>query len=73
MNETERWLGVEEIARHIGVAPITIYRWLELKKISAHRIGKLWKFKASEVDRWVRSGGASQKYDEEKPESLLEQ
>jgi hypothetical protein len=27
----------------------------------AHRIGKLWKFKLSEVDAWVRSGGADEK------------
>lgn len=29
-------------------------RWLEKKKIPAHRIGRLCKFQASEVDQWVR-------------------
>lgn len=24
----------------------------------AHRVGRLWKFKLSEVDEWVRAGGA---------------
>ena len=43
---------------HMGVSKETVYRWLERGKIPAHRIGKLWKFKASEVDEWVRSGGA---------------
>ena len=60
MNELERWLGIEEIAQHIGVAPVTIYRWLEKQKIPAHRVGKLWKFKASEVDAWIHEGGASE-------------
>ncbi len=55
---TERWLSVEEIASHLGVAAITVYRWLEKGKIPAHRVGKLWKFKVSEVDSWVVSGGA---------------
>lgn len=55
MSESERWLSVEEIAAHLGVSRETIYRWLEKKRIPAHRIGKLWKFQASEVDQWVRS------------------
>jgi hypothetical protein len=25
----------------------------------AHKVGRLWKFQATEVDEWVRSGGAS--------------
>lgn len=55
----EAWFSVEEIARHLGVSKETIYRWLERKIIPAHRMGKLWKFKPSEVDSWVASGGAA--------------
>lgn len=58
MSETERWLSVEEIAAHLGVSKETIYRWLEKEKIPANRIGRLWKFKASEVDQWIKNGGA---------------
>ena len=54
MGEPERWLSVEEIAIHLGVSRESIYRWLEKKKIPAHRVGKLWKFQVSEVDEWVR-------------------
>ena len=60
MTSEERWLSVEEIAAHMGVSKETVYRWLEHGKIPAHRIGKLWKFKASEVDVWVKQGGASE-------------
>ena len=59
MNETERWISVEEIAAHLGISKEAIYRWLEKEKIPAHRVGRLWKFKASEVDQWVFKGGAA--------------
>lgn len=55
----EPWFSVEEISRHLGVSKETIYRWLEKKRIPAHRMGKLWKFKPSEVDLWVQNGGAA--------------
>jgi len=64
VNETERWLSVEEIAAHLGISKETIYRWLEKEKIPAHRVGRLWKFKASEVDQWVKDGEAKENKDE---------
>jgi excisionase family DNA binding protein len=56
----ERWLSVVEIMAHLGVARDTVYRWIDSRGLPAHRLGKLWKFKVSEVDHWVRSGGANQ-------------
>jgi len=56
----EPWASVEEVTAHLGVARDTIYRWIEAKRMPAHRIGRLWKFKLSEVDSWVRSGGADE-------------
>jgi excisionase family DNA binding protein len=55
-----RWYSVNEVAGHLGVATDTIYRWIERKKLPAHRVGRLWKFKLAEVDAWVRSGGADE-------------
>jgi excisionase family DNA binding protein len=54
----ERWLSVEEIAAHLGVNPDTIYKWIERKKMPAHKVGRLWKFLATEVDDWVKRGSA---------------
>jgi excisionase family DNA binding protein len=58
MHPTEPWYSVEEISKHLGVSKETIYRWLERGAIPSHRMGKLWKFKPSEVDRWIIQGGA---------------
>lgn len=55
---TEPWSSVDEVAKHLGVAPDSIYRWIEARGMPAHKIGRLWKFKLSEVDEWVRAGGA---------------
>jgi excisionase family DNA binding protein len=55
---TEPWSSVDEVAKHLGVAQDSIYRWIESRGMPAHKIGRLWKFKLSEVDEWVRAGGA---------------
>lgn len=60
MSPIESWLSVEQIASHLGISKETVYRWLEKNKIPAHRVGKQWRFKPSEVDEWVKSGHASE-------------
>ena len=56
----ERWLSVGEIAAHLGVNPDTIYKWITRKKMPAHKLGRLWKFLATEVDEWVKGGHAAE-------------
>ena len=55
----DRWLSVEEIAAYLGVQRDTVYKWLTRRKLPAHKVGRLWKFKRAEVDAWVRGGSAS--------------
>lgn len=59
MSDPEPWVSVEEVARHLGISKDTIYRWVKARSLPAHKIGRLWKFKLSGVDEWVRAGGAS--------------
>jgi excisionase family DNA binding protein len=54
----EPWVSVEQIAEHLGVTRDSIYRWIDRKNLPAHRVGRLWKFQITEVDGWVRAGGA---------------
>ena len=51
---------MDELAQHLGVAKDSVYRWIERKGLPARKVGKLWKFKLSEVDEWIRAGGARQ-------------
>jgi excisionase family DNA binding protein len=55
----ERWLSVDEISVHLGVSRDTVYRWIEQSELPAHKVGRLWKFKVSEVDAWVKLGGTT--------------
>jgi len=55
----DRWLSVEEIAAHLGVKRDTVYKWIDRKRLPAHKVGRLWKFRRGEVDNWVTSGGGS--------------
>ena len=57
----DRWLSVDEIAFHLGIKRETVYTWIAKKDMPAHKVGKLWKFKKTEVDDWVRGGKARDK------------
>ena len=55
----ENWISITEAAAHLGVKVDTIRAWIKKTDIPAHKIGKLWKFKISELDKWVSSGHAA--------------
>ena len=61
---SDRWLSVEEIATHLGVSKDTIYAWIAKKHMPAHRVGRLWKFQKSEIDDWVKAGGAGEMFED---------
>lgn len=54
----ENYVGLEEIAEYLGVKPVTLRSWVNdpTNSIPAHKIGRLWKFKRSEIDEWISSG-----------------
>lgn len=55
-NINEKWVGINEVAEHIGVTAETIRNWIKKTDIPASKVGRQWKFKISEVDSWVKSG-----------------
>ena len=43
-----------------GVAKDSVYRWIETRGLPAHKIGRLWKFRLSEINGWVEADGAAE-------------
>jgi excisionase family DNA binding protein len=60
MNTEERWVDVGEVATHLGVRRESVYRWIEAKGLPAHKVGRLFRFKLSEIDEWVRAGSGDE-------------
>ena len=58
-NTPERWYSLKEIMEHLGVSRDKVLSWIANKNMPASKMGKLWKFKISEVDEWVKSGNAA--------------
>ncbi len=61
MGFDERWVGVDKVAAHLGVTKDSVYRWAESKGLPAHRVGRLLRFRLSEVNAWVEAGGGEGK------------
>ena len=53
-------MSAEVIAEHLGVTKDSVYTWIAKKGMPAHRVGRLWKFKVTEVDEWVRREDADE-------------
>ena len=49
-------LNTEEAAALLQVHPKTLQRMARQGVVPAFRIGDLWRFRASDLDRWLRSG-----------------
>lgn len=53
----DNYISLEDAAAYLNIKPVTLRKWIKIKTdIPAHQIGRLWKFKKSELDEWVKSG-----------------
>lgn len=61
IDNLEKWRPMSTVMEYLGVSRETILQWIEKKGMPAHKVGRQWKFKISEIDEWIRSGAASDK------------
>ena len=57
-HDIEKWASMNELLEYLDVSREAVLRWIANRNMPAHKVGRLWKFKFSEVDEWIRSGGA---------------
>jgi excisionase family DNA binding protein len=55
----EQLLDSEEAAALLKIHPKTLQRMARQGQITAIQIGKLWRFRVSELDRWLSEKAAS--------------
>lgn len=58
-SKIERWCSMKETTEYLGVSRDTVLNWIEKRNMPAAKIGRLWKFKITEVDAWMKSGKAA--------------
>lgn len=59
--EIEKWVSIKDVQEHLDVGRETVLQWINKRNLPAYKVGRLWKFKLSEIDDWVRSGGADER------------
>lgn len=47
------WLSTEDTARRLGLTTRTIYRFVDIGQLPAYRFGRVFRFKASDVDAFI--------------------
>lgn len=52
--DTEKWVSMEEICAHLGASRDTVKKMINSQGLPAYKIDRKWKFKISEVDKWMR-------------------
>ena len=57
----DKYISINEASEYIGIKTVTLRSWIKKKDdIPAHKVGKLWKFKRSELDAWIASGKSAE-------------
>lgn len=46
----ENYISIEDAAMFLNIKSVTLRKWIKDKNMPAHKIGKQWKFKRSELE-----------------------
>lgn len=55
MNKEEQYYTIKEVAEILKVAYLTVYRWVKDGKIEAYKLGKEYRIKKDDLDKFVES------------------
>jgi len=52
----DKWLTLEQIAEYLQMSTSSIYKMAQKGKIPAYKVGRQWRFRKEEIDRWIEKG-----------------
>lgn len=50
----EQYYSIEEVSKMLKVAYLTVYRWIQAKRLHALKAGKQYRIKKSDLDRFMK-------------------
>lgn len=51
----DKWLTLEQIAEYLQMSTSSIYKMAQTGKIPSYKVGRQWRFKKEEIDKWLRA------------------
>lgn len=63
-------LTIEEVAKYLRVSERTVYDWAQKGEVPSGKIGTVWRFKKSEIEKWVNERLSSTSKNEKKDISI---
>ncbi len=51
--DMDKWLTLEQIAEYLQMSTSSIYKMAQAGKIPSYKVGRQWRFKKEEIDKWV--------------------
>jgi excisionase family DNA binding protein len=52
--DKEKWVSTEEVSEYLEIHKQTVRIWIAERNFPGVKIGKCWRFKLSEVDKWMK-------------------
>lgn len=52
-------LTAAETCRYLKIAPRTLYRYIQERRMPAFKLGKEWRFVRSDLEQWLRRRSAA--------------
>jgi PTS system nitrogen regulatory IIA component len=53
MMSQEQLMDIKEVAAYLRVKESTVYTWAQEGGIPAFRLGRLWRFRRTDLDAWL--------------------
>jgi len=52
--ENPQLMTVDDVAEYLRIKASTVYEWAANGKLPGVKVGRLWRFERSEIEKWVR-------------------